>query len=68
MEIKQIIKTAVELDLCSDELPEKTIWIFRWQGEENIPQLVRNCRNSVLRNRGEMQVNVVSKFNYIRSK
>ena len=40
------------------------IWIFWWQGLENMPEVVRICYNSVIENAGEHPVHLVTKENY----
>lgn len=40
------------------------IWIFWWQGEENMPALVKECYNSVLRNKCNRNVILITKYNF----
>ena len=41
----------------------KTIWIFWWQGEANMPELVRACIHSVKQHAGEYNVQLITKYN-----
>ena len=41
-----------------------SIWIFWWQGLENMPEVVKICYNSVLENAGEHPVHLITKENY----
>lgn len=40
------------------------IWLFWWQGEENMPELVKKCKKSVLTNRGKHPVILITKDNF----
>ena len=39
------------------------VWVFWWQGEDKVPEVVKICLNSIKRNTG-LEVIVISKFNY----
>lgn len=41
------------------------IWIFWWQGLENMPEVVKICYNSVLENAGEHPVHLITEENYV---
>ena len=43
--------------------PDCPIWIFWWQGEDNMPPLVRSCLKSVKRYAENHPVKVVSQYN-----
>lgn len=45
------------------EVSTKTIWMFWWQGETNMPELVRACINSVKQHSGEYNVQLITKDN-----
>ena len=40
------------------------IWLFWWQGEESMPELVSNCKKSIIHNCGTHPVILVTKDNY----
>lgn len=40
------------------------IWLFWWQGEEGMPELVSNCKKSIIHNCGTHPVILVTKDNY----
>ena len=46
------------------EVPNAYIWIFWWQGETNMPELVGNCIKSIRFNCGNHPVILVTKDNY----
>ena len=47
------------------QLPEKNyIWIMWWQGEQNAPDLVKMCINSIRENANGAEVVVITKHNY----
>ena len=52
--------TAPELFI----LPESTIWVCWWDGEEAMPALVKVCYKSILRHAGSHPVRLVTKYNY----
>ena len=43
---------------------DSTIWIFWWQGEETMPDVVSACYKSVLKHKGNHRVVLVTKDNY----
>ena len=45
------------------EVSDKTIWMFWWQGEANMPELVRACINSVKQHAGEYNIQLITKDN-----
>lgn len=47
------------------EVSAKTIWMFWWQGEANMPELVRACIHSVKQHAGEYNVQLITKDNVI---
>lgn len=44
----------------------KTIWMFWWQGIENVPDIVRKCIDSIYRNAEDFEVILLSKENYLK--
>ena len=40
------------------------IWVFWWQGMDKMPEVVRMCYNSILRNVDKHPVNLITKYNY----
>lgn len=42
------------------------IWIFWWQGIDNMPEVVKYCFNSVKKNAGSRKVILVNKENYLK--
>lgn len=42
----------------------KNIWIFWWQGEEQMPPIVKACYNSVLKHANGHRVVLITKDNY----
>lgn len=52
--------TSLELSPLTDNLP---IWIFWWQGENEMPPVVKSCLNSVRKYAGAHPVRVVSQHN-----
>lgn len=41
------------------------IWTMWWQGKEDIPEIVECCINSIYSNKGEHELVVLDKYNYI---
>lgn len=41
-----------------------TIWVFWWQGEENMPTIVKACYNSIKKNRGLYKVILLDQKNF----
>lgn len=44
----------------------KVIWTCWWQGEDNMPEIVKCCYKSLLNNRGDNKVVLITKDNYTR--
>lgn len=40
------------------------IWVMWWQGENKMPEIVRICYASILKNAGNHQVNLITMYNY----
>ena len=55
----QYVSTSQERD--SDYSPIWTLW---WQGEENIPEVVKTCFDSMNNNRGSHQLLILNKNNF----
>lgn len=53
--------TVVEENVIKDDSP---IWVCWWQGEANMPELVKACFGSICRNAGGHPVILVTKDNY----
>lgn len=47
------------------ELAEKIIWVLWWQGETDMPDIVRTCSNSLRRHAGIYKVQYISRENYM---
>ncbi|WP_162606842.1 capsular polysaccharide synthesis protein [Limosilactobacillus reuteri] len=45
---------------------EGPIWIFWWQGIDNMPEIVRYCFNSVKKNAGSRKVILIDEENYLK--
>ena len=43
---------------------EKIIWVLWWEGEDEMPELVRACINSIHNNSNDYQVIVLSQYNF----
>lgn len=43
-----------------------TIWVFWWQGEAQMPDIVRSCVQSIQQNKGDYRVVVLNKDNFSR--
>ena len=41
----------------------KTIWVMWWDGEENLPAVVKKCRESLLQYSGNYEIVYLSKYN-----
>ncbi|WP_225428840.1 capsular polysaccharide synthesis protein [Apilactobacillus timberlakei] len=41
----------------------KVIWIFWWQGEKNMPKIVKACIDSIIRNSLNHKVIIITKYN-----
>lgn len=70
---KQFNDTSIDVDnylqYKNVSVPEKPIWMLWWQGEENAPEIVKCCINSVRKNCNGHTVIVLSQSNisdYIR--
>lgn len=68
--VKRSISETIESysHSCSD-IEEKIsadcpIWVMWWQGEENMPPIVKRCVASIRANSGQHPVNVLSRDNY----
>ncbi|WP_271901447.1 capsular polysaccharide synthesis protein [Limosilactobacillus reuteri] len=54
-------RTNLKLQSITNDGP---IWIFWWQGEEQMPALVRRCYNSVKEHSGKHKVILINKDNF----
>ena len=45
-------------------LPNKTIWVFWWQGEDKMPQIVKKCYRSICYYSNGTKVQLITKSNY----
>lgn len=57
------IDMEVYLSFKNRHVVEEPIWVMWWQGEENAPEIVRCCINSVRRNCNGHEVIVISQSN-----
>lgn len=60
---KQISKE--DIPTPKKKIDEKTIWIFWWQGETNMPDLVKGCLNSIRKHSGIYNVILITKNNVL---
>lgn len=51
-------------DISDNISRESNIWVFWWQGEEDLPDIVKGCINNLLDKRGSHNVVVITKYNY----
>lgn len=52
-------------NMITDEIKDNDyIWFFWWQGEEEMPQLVRSCYESIKKHAGKHEVIFLSKYNF----
>lgn len=49
-------------DDCIDQ-SSNIVWVFWWQGEEDMPLLVKKCYHSIQKNKGNNRVILITKFN-----
>ena len=54
----ETISTAIQIP------KKKYIWVMWWQGEENAPELVKMCINSIRKNANGAEVVVITEQNY----
>lgn len=47
-----------------NESLDNVIWLCWWQGEDNAPDIVKNCIDSIRKNSGEHEVIIINKDNY----
>lgn len=45
-------------------LERRTVWIFWWQGEESMPNIVKRCYNSMKENLKNWEIILLTKHNY----
>lgn len=62
--VSGIIKNYKERSDFSEEVKNYKIWTCWWQGEENMPDVIKECRKSLLRNANGHEVILISKNNY----
>lgn len=55
----------VHLSSLSSDIPN-IIWVFWWQGENEMPAVIKECYNSVVRNANGREVRLLTKSNYSR--
>lgn len=48
----------------SDNTINKTIWVFWWQGKDNMPLIVQKCYNSIIKYSNGANVILITKYNY----
>ncbi len=53
-----------EYDYKNDYIQGDTIWVCWWQGEENMPPIVKACYRSILRNKSSYKVCLLDKWNF----
>lgn len=63
---KQILTFYAQnkFDICADKNIPNIIWIFWWQGIEQMPNVIEECYNSVLRNANGRRVILLTRDNY----
>lgn len=66
---KYLVEQYGSILACSSKKHEskvestKTIWVFWWQGKENMPELCRICYNSLVKHRAGKKVVLVTQYN-----
>lgn len=55
----------VQISDISTDIPN-IIWVFWWQGEENMPPVIRECYRSVIRNANGREIRLLSQDNYMQ--
>lgn len=50
--------------LSNSENADKNIWVLWWEGEGNMPEIVRACIHSIKSNSVKYKVNVLSQYNF----
>lgn len=61
--INKKVKNNKEIFSDSNNGP---IWIFWWQGERKMPRIVYQCYKSLLKNKGNRQVILITQKNYYK--
>lgn len=53
----------VQFSSIPSEIPN-IIWVFWWQGENEMPSVIKECYKSIVRNANEREVRLLTKTNY----
>lgn len=61
---KKLVLNLTQNPELGIEVDNASIWIFWWQGEQNAPDIVKNCISSIKRNSGKHPVKIVDSTNY----
>jgi len=56
-------KSEIISGLLDTAIPKK-IWICWWDGIDAMPPIIKACYNSVLSNKNDFHINVITKYNY----
>lgn len=59
-----LLPTNYHIPLYSHDKPKENIWICWWQGENNMPLLVKQCYKKIIEMSNEKQVILINKDNY----
>lgn len=62
--LEDIISKYKEVTYIGEYNNNAPIWICWWSGEENAPELVKQCVKSIYKNAGNHSVHMISKKNY----
>lgn len=66
-ESNDVLKNYSKLDIIYKndiKYKDAPIWVFWWQGYDNMPQLVLKCYESIINNCNNHDVNLITKNNY----
>lgn len=62
--LEEVINKYKDDDYVGDREEDASIWVCWWSGEENAPDLVKQCIKSIRKNSGIHQVNIITKETY----
>ena len=60
---KSEFKENKELEFKNKNVSKEPIWVMWWQGEENAPEIVKCCINSIRKNANNHEVIIISEKN-----
>ena len=62
--LNMVLEKFKQDDYVGDSDSTCPIWVCWWSGEEDAPELVKQCIRSIRKNAGKHQVNLISEKNY----